>query len=702
MSSQKLNTQAFVHTWRYPPILKPATQGVNSSLTIQSKDIPSTPTEAHAYVKYHGRSFQIFPSSKTKLQDYFVPGDVIFALSRKEIIDHLIKEPSLRDTIYEKAPRLFVMCLFLFTDYENMLQKLLNYDMNDRGLPIMPEDLDLQDDDWVLGERLINTLIPNQSRFMVDGSWLGPEEDEDQISVLTGQALPLWVTRNSDSVYRREWIGEETRVRVHEYHDILRKADQKGLYALRVIKCGPPFPTSTSSSTYIVHSAITRSNTLLRALRNAPYPHITRPYKVFFYDNILYTILPVAICSLDYLKSNRSLEKITSTNSLREIMGQVAYLASALAVIHNIPSKSENDNSMEVTDVPRKTTKRGFHLDIQPRNILVFGHANRLHLTWTGFECSAVREVPETSDSSEVAEPIAAYRLFSTDMDRSAHELYRKYLKTSDKMYFPPESEDLSTPVTQAYDMWSMGVLMLDMLIWSLYQGQNLGMDDMFEEMGTQPSNIDSKSSKQTKTTTDPSDERLYEPVPPDPDADTAMDTTDDTNSKAPQHTNENKPTLPTNADADVDMDTDDTHHKPSSQTLSTHTLESLGRTIPKYRVKPTVLQRIAHILDTFVDSPRINQWCNCILSLLEPEPHARTMTAGDLAKMLQPDTKVNGDGDGDEDRDRDRGEDGFGEDAIEKKVLSRWFHERRKRFGKDEIRLIRPLGEGGRRGRGY
>lgn len=94
------------------------------------------------------------------------------------MINHLPSEPSLRDKMYEKAPKLCVMCLFLFSDYEIMLQKLLNYNVDDGCLPIMADDLEVLDEDWVLGQRLINILIPNQSRFLVSGMWLGPEEDE--------------------------------------------------------------------------------------------------------------------------------------------------------------------------------------------------------------------------------------------------------------------------------------------------------------------------------------------------------------------------------------------------------------------------------------------------------------------------------------------------------------------------------------------
>ncbi|KAK3341046.1 hypothetical protein B0H65DRAFT_279858 [Neurospora tetraspora] len=117
-------------------------------------------------------------------------------------------------------------------------------------------------------------------------------------------------------------------------------------------------------------------------------------------------------------------------------------------------------------------------------------------------------------------------------MDRSGEELYQKYLEASNEMYFPPESEDLPKPVTQAYDMWSMGVLMLDVLVWGLYGGKNLGIDEVFGEMGTQrppsPLNTDSVSPKvfkRTKVNAEPSNTKLYEPFcPSELDADANAD----------------------------------------------------------------------------------------------------------------------------------------------------------------------------------
>lgn len=121
-----------------------------------------------------------------------------------------------------------------------------------------------------------------------------------------------------------------------------------------------------------------------------------------------------------------------------------------------------------------------------------------LHFEWSGFECSCVVEVPdspgtpktpETTETSETetseTERVvpSAIRLFTAEMDRSGEELYQKYLEASNEMYFPPESEDLPKPVTQAYGMWSMGVLMLDVLVWGLYGGKNLGIDEVFGEM---------------------------------------------------------------------------------------------------------------------------------------------------------------------------------------------------------------------------
>lgn len=157
-------------------------------------------------------------------------------------------------------------------------------------------------------------------------------------------------------------------------------------------------------------------------------------------------------------------------------MAQVAHLAEALATIHDIPCGPQGEGP--------KMKKKGFHLDIQPRNILVFTNdvGEDLLFEWTGFECSAVVEMAETAES-KIPTVARAKRLFTMDMDPADNELYQKYLETSNEMYFPPESEDLSKPVTQAYDMWSMGVLMLDLLIWGLYGGENLRIDKVFGEM---------------------------------------------------------------------------------------------------------------------------------------------------------------------------------------------------------------------------
>ena len=122
------------------------------------------------------------------------------------------------------------MCLFLFPDYEQVVQKLLNYGVNDKSLPLTVNEVKVQEHDWEFEKKLVGTLIPNQSRFMVFGRWLHPPEEDrwedegEDIPVLTGQVLPLWVCDNGSSGSRyRTWIGEERWVRVHKDHDAVRK-----------------------------------------------------------------------------------------------------------------------------------------------------------------------------------------------------------------------------------------------------------------------------------------------------------------------------------------------------------------------------------------------------------------------------------------------------------------------------------------------
>lgn len=161
---------------------------------------------------------------------------------------------------------------------------------------------------------------------------------------------------------------------------------------------------------------------------------------------------------------------------------------------------------------------------------------------------------------------------------------------------------------------------------WRLRGRKRNKTTDTQTKQGTQrtptPSNTDPKSFKQTKTAADPSDKRLYEPYPPDSDADTDVNMETDNN------------------DA---MDTDDNNAADTPKSSLHSTTGSKSKSHPEWRLKPTILQQIAHILDTFADAPRISQWCSCILSLLKPEPGLRVMTASELAQMLQPDTEVDG-----------------------------------------------------------
>lgn len=114
-----------------------------------------------------------------------------------------------------------------------MLQKLINYGVDDKCLPLRINAVKIPKSDWELGKKVVDTLIPNQSRFMVSSSWLKSQkpdkdgEEEEQIPVLTGQVLPLWVMDNRSASRRdRTWIGEETMVRVHGGQDQLKMVCQ--------------------------------------------------------------------------------------------------------------------------------------------------------------------------------------------------------------------------------------------------------------------------------------------------------------------------------------------------------------------------------------------------------------------------------------------------------------------------------------------
>lgn len=120
-------------------------------------------------------------------------------------------------------------------------------------------------------------------------------------------------------------------------------------------------PSSTPPSTAAPPSSA-RSGT-------SPHPHITRHFKTFFHDTTFYTIFPAATCRLDRFIGNPSIGSITSPARLREVMAQVAYLAGALAMIHDIPcrpgaGRGEEGELSGMAQKKKTGKKKGFHLDI--------------------------------------------------------------------------------------------------------------------------------------------------------------------------------------------------------------------------------------------------------------------------------------------------------------------------------------------------
>lgn len=172
----------------------------------------------------------------------------------------------------------------------------------------------------------------------------------------------------------------------------------------------------------------------------------------------------------------------------------------------------------------------------------------------------------------------------------------------------------------------------------------------------------------------------------PDVDIDTNMDIDKPTVTKPIPEKNDNTNPTTNSTPNNNDNTTPSTGHTADNNTTSNGTTTTAaavnpetgtqeGPTKTEIRLKPTISLRISHILNTIgFEAPRIHQWCTCIISLLEPDPEKRMVTAGELAELLKPDMELGTGGSGgvayaDEIRRLD-----------ETRVLENWFYERRRR----------------------
>lgn len=180
-----------------------------------------------------------------------------------------------------------------------------------------------------------------------------------------------------------------------------------------------------------------------------------------------------------YDLANSNLESFINDNSIASanpdlseswLARQLAGLAGAVKVVHN-PEGPARLTGASTLNVPSKHQERtGYIHDIKPENILVFQQRDGSYLLQlSDFSCARVAE-------------------FIATISGKRHS-YRTTTKSGTPIYRAPES--LKGATSRPYDMWSLGCVYLEILVWFVDGFEALDTFRQSRECQVQPNGVE-------------------------------------------------------------------------------------------------------------------------------------------------------------------------------------------------------------------
>ncbi|KAH0563082.1 hypothetical protein GP486_002350 [Trichoglossum hirsutum] len=319
----------------------------------------------------------------------------------------------LTDSIYHKARTL--LALFVYARHRlSSLKLLLDDCYNDESLPLQecPEFLD----------------DSHENLLSLQWIFLAPVFTGKYMELGADAVIPIiswkWYANGSHSnVYR---------IRIEPSHLEINglKKDPNPELALKVLKNhrDPSFSNEQS---------------VLQTLQGLQHNHIVRLLCTYKHNNTYNMLFPLAKCNLRVYMEGHPPEpsKETSVWFLSQLMG----LAEALSKIHNYKSSSEGSENYNGSG-RHSENQTIYHHDLKPENILYF---------------------PPTGDgfgSFQIAD-FGLAKINPTYPSSSSAGTSTSGTAT----YAPPEADPNSIKLGRPYDIWSMGCIFLELLVWFCY-----------------------------------------------------------------------------------------------------------------------------------------------------------------------------------------------------------------------------------------
>jgi serine/threonine protein kinase len=193
---------------------------------------------------------------------------------------------------------------------------------------------------------------------------------------------------------------------------------------------------------------------MLGLLAKIPHPHITRHLALWSQKEKFYMLFPLAEQNLRHYITHTNHPSLTK-DSVEWLLNQFKGLADGVRQIHNLTGLGPGILDRRLS-VNHKRERTGFHHDLKPENILVFLDNHRdsddqvTGRTWKIADFGSARIGLILSGS---APGVQEQSYFTSNLSHG------------DTAYGAPDYE-LEKKTSRPYDMWSLGCIFLECLLW--------------------------------------------------------------------------------------------------------------------------------------------------------------------------------------------------------------------------------------------
>lgn len=188
-----------------------------------------------------------------------------------------------------------------------------------------------------------------------------------------------------------------------------------------------------------------------------PHPHLLRCLTSFTFSSSYHMVYEKADSDVERFMQQHHSPRGSQGMESTELAQQLYGLVSALAAIHN-HGQTSTAQSMAFLSVPGTgARKAGYIHDIKPENILVFAHMlNGKKKHWfklSDFSCAKINDLQASVSGKN-------------------RNSWKTVSKSGTPVYRAPEATGNEGRTSRPYDLWSLGCVYLELLVWHL-EGYN-------------------------------------------------------------------------------------------------------------------------------------------------------------------------------------------------------------------------------------